>query len=424
MTRFFSCTLVCCFLLLLWGTQSFCVTFDERLWEKYAEIEVSSKNSNGNLAGVYIDPQNLGDISSKTPFADLRVVTERKEEVAWQIVVRRTEKQQEGLPHQMQNLSLTGKGETWLELLMDKPGAKVNAVDIITPNTDFSRQVQVLGSADGKNWNLVRKDGIIFDITKMEKLRHTRITFPPTGFRRIALKINNSAEQPLTINAVKVLQESISQEQMYTIPGTLQKPELNVSHKENTFVVHMNTIFPLDRLMIATTERNFQRSVEVQIKGETGNWEHWTQGTIFSFDTASMHESQLAIDMPVVATKEFLLVFKNHDSPPLSLTGVTGLGYRRLLVFKQQADQKMYLFWGNPPAQQPRYDLSGIIAKQKLNELPIFHLGQARPNTTFAGNNARLPFTERYKYLLYILMTTGIAGLVFLQYRVLRKLKQ
>jgi len=173
--------------------------------------------------------------------------------------------------------------------------------------------------------------------------------------------------------------------------------------------------------MITTSERNFQRSVEVQIKRGTGDWERWAQGTIFSFDTETMHESQLAIDMPEVATKEFRLVFKNLDSPPLSVTNITGKGYRRLLVFKQQADQKLYLFWGNPPAQQPRFDLEGVIAKQKLDELPIAYLGQARANTKFAGNNARLPFTERYTYLLYVVVILAIAILIFLQYRVIRR---
>jgi hypothetical protein len=420
MNQFLSCTL-CCALLLPWGTAGHCTTFDERLWEKYAEIETSSSRGKGSLAGVYLEPQQLGDVSAKTPFADVRVVTDLKEEVAWQIVSRRPEKRQEAIPHRMQNLSRTEKGETWLELLMDKQGDRFNAVEIITPNTDFSRQVQVLGSPDGKNWKTLRKDGVIFDFPRREKLRRTQITFPPAVFRHIALKINNGDAQPLTISGVKVLQESDSQGQTYTIPGTAEKSELNASHQENSIVVRMNTVFPLDRLMITTSERNFQRSVEVQIKRGTGDWERWAQGTIFSFDTETMHESQLAIDMPEVATKEFRLVFKNLDSPPLSVTGITGKGYRRLLVFKQQADQKLYLFWGNPPAQQPRFDLDGIIAKQKLDELPIAYLGQARANTKFAGNDARLPFTERYKYLLYVVVILAIAILIFLQYRVIRR---
>lgn len=423
MNRFLSCALLCA-LLFLRGTAGLCTTFDERLWEKYAEIKASSVSGKGSLAGVYLEPQQLGEITAKTPFADLRVVTDRKEEIPWQIVLRRPEKRREEILSQMRNLSLTENGETWLELLVEKQEARVNAVEIITPDTDFSRQVQVLGSPDGNAWNTLRKDGVIFDITRGEKLRHTRITFPHAIFRHLALKIANGDAQPLTISGVKVLQESDSQGQTYTIHGTTEKSEINASRQENSLVIRMNSVFPLERLIITTAERNFQRSVEVQVKRGTGNWARWAQGTIFSFDTATMRESQLAIDMPEVSTREFRLVFKNLDSPPLSVTNVTGEGYRRLLVFKQQADRKLYLFWGNPLAQQPQYDLSGLIARQKIDEIPIVYLSQARPNTKFAGNNARLPFTERYKYLLYVVVVLAIASLVFLQYRVFRRVDQ
>ena len=63
----------------------------------------------GSLAGVYLEPQQLGDVNAKPPFADLRVVTDLKEEVPWQIVSRRPEKRQEAMPHQMRNLSRTPK---------------------------------------------------------------------------------------------------------------------------------------------------------------------------------------------------------------------------------------------------------------------------------------------------------------------------
>ena len=413
--------LICCLLFLLSGTGGFCGTFDERLWEKYAEINIPSNESNGNLVALYLTPHLLGDTTAQPPFADFRVVTDKKEEVAWQIVEKRPQKHQEEIPHQIQNLSLNDEGETWLELLLEKQ-AVVDAVEIVTPDTDFSRQVQVLGSTDGKSWNLVRGDGVIFDITRMEKIRHTRINFPQTNFKYLALKINNNEALPLNISDVQVLQQSMEREQTYTIYGRIENTENNPNLKENSIVVNMNTAFPIDRLIINTNERNFQRSVEIQIKRDKGGWQHWAQGMVFSFDTATMHESQLKIDIPTVATKEFRLIFKNFDSPPVPVTQVTGQGYSRLLIFKQQADKKMYLFWGNPLAKQPHYDLSGVLTKTNLN-IPGAYLGQAYPNSKFAGNSARLPFTERYKYILYILVLLGIAGLIFLQYRVFKRIE-
>jgi len=421
MTKFISCILLCVSSLLFCGTEGLCTMFDERLWEKYAEIGTSSVRGEGSLAGVYLEPQQLGDITSKTPFADLRVVTDRKEEVPWQIVSMKPEKRKEELAARMRNLSRTEKGETWLVLLVDREEAPVNAVEIITPDVDFSRQVQVLGSPDGKTWNTLRKDGVIFDTTRGEKFHYTRITFPQASFRNLALKIADGDAQPLRITNVKVLLESDSQGQTYKIHGAIEKTEISASRKESSIVVRMNTVFPLDRLIIDTAERNFQRSVEVQIKRGAGDWKRWAQGVIFNFDTPAMHESQLGIDIPEVAAGEFRLVFRNLDSPPLSVANINGEGYRRLLVFKQQAGRNLYLFWGNPVAQQPQYDLAGLVAKQSPDEIPTVFLGQPHPNTKFAGNNARLPFTERYKYLLYIIVTLAIAGLMFLQYRVFRR---
>lgn len=423
MTRFLSCALLFA-ILFLQGATGLCTTFDEHLWEKYAEIEVSSDRGKGNLAGVYLEPQQLGEIAARMPFADLRVVTDRREEIPWQIVLRRPEKRQEKLPAQMRNLSRTENGETWLEILVEKQDPRMNAVEIITPDTDFSRQVQVLGSPDGKAWNILRKDGVIFDITRGEKLHHTRIAFPLSSFRHLALKIADSGAQPLTIREVNVFQENDSRGQTYTIHGTIEKSEINASRQESSVIVRMNSVFPLERLIIVTPERNFQRSVEVQVKRGTGDWGWWAQGTIFNFDTATMRESQLAIEMPEVSTRDIRLVFKNLDSPPLAVINVSGEGYRRLLVFKQQEDQKLYLFWGNPLAQQPQYDLAGLVAKQKLDQIPLGYLSQVRLNTKFAGNNARLPFTERWKYLLYIVVALAIASLVFLQYRVIRRVDQ
>jgi hypothetical protein len=117
------------------------------------------------------------------------------------------------------------------------------------------------------------------------------------------------------------------------------------------------------------------------------------------------------------------LVFRDFDSPPLAIAGVSGEGYSRLLVFKQQSGRKLYLFWGNPLAKIPQYDLSELVAKQKLEEIPVAYLSQVHPNAKFIGSKARMPFTERYKYLLCFVFLFVIAVLLFFQYRVFKRMK-
>lgn len=397
-------------------------TFDERLWEKYAAIEPGPGTPKFGLAAFYLEPRQLGSLPGKTPFAALRVVTEGRQEVPWQIISKRPLRQTEAVPATLKNLSRTEKGETWLELRLDKQDARVTSLEVITAERDFSRQVQVLGSPDGKTWNSLRTDGVIFDFNRGEELRHTRVSFPPASFLHLALRIVNGDAQPLKVLGVRALQESDSPGQTYALAGSIGKQENVPGRKESSLVVRMNSAFPLDRLVIETPDRNFQRMVEVQVRRGTGDWVPWAQGTVFNFDTPTVHESQLVIEIPEISAEEFRLIFRNLDSPALAVRNVYGQGYQKLLVFKLPEDQRTYLFWGNPKAEPPQYDLSGLLAKQQAALIPTAVLGQTRINSKFAGNSARLPFTERYQYLLYGMVAIVIAGLALLQYRVLRQM--
>jgi hypothetical protein len=397
-------------------------SFDERLWEKYAEITGPQRAGNSALAGIYLEPYQLGDTGTKTPLADLRVMTDRKEETPWQMVVQRPETQPRELAAQSRNLSQTSEGETWVELQIGTQPSRSDMIEVITPDSNFSRQVQVMGSPDGSKWNTLRKDGVIFDNSRHEKSRLTRISFPPSNFRYLALKISNNGDTPLTISAIKVFEEARSDGRTYSIPGSTGAVETIPDRNETSMIVTMGTIFPLDRIRITTPDRNFQRPVEIQVKHDGGDWGTWATGTIYNFDTETIHESRMTIDLPEIATREFRLIFRNHDNPVLKAVTVNGEGYRRLLVFKQDPGRKQYLFWGNPAAKAPNYDLADLVARQKPDQIPTMHLGNSMPNTKFAGDTARRPFTERYKQLLYGIVGLAIAGLILLQYRVFRRI--
>jgi hypothetical protein len=116
-------------------------------------------------------------------------MNDKKEEVPWQIVQRRPEKGQFEIPAAQRNLSQTPSGETWVELVLEPGQQRSGAVEVVTTDSNFSRQVQVLGSPDGASWNTIRKDGVIFDNSREAGMRLTRITYPPSSFRYLALKI-------------------------------------------------------------------------------------------------------------------------------------------------------------------------------------------------------------------------------------------
>jgi hypothetical protein len=73
------------------------------------------------------------------PFADFRVVSDRKEELPWQMVSKRPETGEEAVAGRMSNLSTTASGDTWAELLVEAKGDGVNALRIVTPETGYIR---------------------------------------------------------------------------------------------------------------------------------------------------------------------------------------------------------------------------------------------------------------------------------------------
>ncbi len=410
-----------CSIMFLGGTEGFCASFDERLWQKYAEIASLPGGSSDFLVAVNLDGYQLGDLYGTVPFADLRVVSDRKEEIPYQIVSKKPVVVEEEFSSQMRNLSTTDKGDTWVELTVDQMGKKVNALQIMTSTVNYMRQVQVFGSQDGKTWNMILNDGVVFDMIHGEKLQNTRITLPESIFPHLAIKIINNGAQPLVIEEIKALQHSNFLGQSYAISGSLSSIEVNGSRKENSVVVQMQRVFPIDRLILNTLERNFQRFVTVQVRGKNREWIAVAGGTVFSFDSPTMHSSQLEIELPEIAAKEFRLVFKNFDSPPLSLTNVVGKGYTRLLVFKRYPGRRLYLFWGNPLAEKPHYDIAGAVTPQSVEQLAQATLGPVHENASFLGEKARQPFTERYKVLLYVVVSLAIIGLLLLQYQVFKR---
>ncbi|NTU96835.1 MAG: DUF3999 domain-containing protein [Chlorobiaceae bacterium] len=415
--------IVFCMMMILAGIPGIAAPFDDRFWEKYAGIELPGDIGNASLALLSLDPYQLGDLQAKVPFADFRIVSDRKEEIPCQIIAKRPVKREVEIPHEMLNLSTTADGATWVELRLREKEGSANAMQLVTPDTDYIRPVEVLGSNDGKTWNVIGAAGVLFDIARPEKMQNARVSFPEASFSRLALKIANGGGKPLSITGIRVLKETETPGQSFFIDAKAEKQQIDAARKESSIIVRMQSVFPVDRLSVETAETNFHRAVTVQKKNERGDWSEIAAGAIYSFDTPTMHLKQFAIEMPEVAAREFRLVFRDHDSPPLVISRVNGEGYRRALVFKIYSGRRLFLFWGNHSAEKPVYDLAGAIEKQDLDRLPAAMLGTVRNNTNFAGAEARMPFTERYRLLLSAVVFLAIAGLMVLQYRVFRRMK-
>lgn len=394
--------------------------FDKRYWERYAEINIPPEGLLPPLGGIYLDPGYFESIRVKIPFSDIRIISGNDAEIPYQIIARGPETKEDELSVRMLNLSYTKKKETYFEGFIEKTPIIYNIVEIITNENNFYRQLQIFGSTDGKNWNLLRGDAVIFDYNHEEKLRHSKITLPNSTFRYIGIKIINNNERPLKISSVKVYYQEIHPGIDTPVNVLISKKEDNTKTKETTLIVNLSSFFPVTKLTLTTPDKNFQRKIIIWIKRDE-EWIRWTDDVIFNLDTEKIKEYKLDINISEVSAKEMKLVIKNYDSPPVNITGINAIGYKRILIFKLDGRQRYYVFWGNEQAKSPEYDISHLLAKYNIKDLQIFSVGAHITNPHFVGYKKSLPFTERYKYLLYGAIIFLIALLILLQYVVMKK---
>ncbi len=395
--------------------------FDERHWEMYAEIQIPPEGQLPSLGAVFLEQWYFENAKAKTSFSDIRILSGSKVEVPYQIITRSPETKVEELTVRMLNLSKTKQDETYFEGLIEKAPIIYNMIEILTDEKNFYRQVQLFASTDGQKWNLIRGDAVIFDYSGEENLRHTKITFPDSRYRYLSIKIINNTDKPIKITGLKVFYNK-------TDPGIetggnafISKQETDSRKKESIIIVNLSPNFPVRKINLITSDKNFQRRVGIWVKQDSKEWIKWSDDMIFDFITEKVKESKMDITIPEISSRELKFVIKNYDSPPINITGINIIGYKKTAIFKLYGKQKYYIFWGNPQAQSPQYDISQLIAKHNSRDIRLFTVSEQKKNPKFIGHEKRLPFTERYKYLLYGIIILVMAGLILLQYKVIKK---
>jgi hypothetical protein len=391
--------------------------FDSRYWEKYAEISLPA---DGNLPAFgRINLYNNG--GPEQNLSGIRIVTRSKREMPYQIVTRRPDSRTTEIQAKVVNLSSTPDQDTTFEGVLADKAVTYNAVEIVSDSQKFFRQVQIFGGADGVTWYRIRTDAVIFDYSDDKPVRHTKITIPDTRYRHLKVIINNRQQQPLKITGLKLFYDRRDSGLEETVPAQIKKQDIDAPNKTSSAEVELKYPTAFVGLNIVTSDKNFYRNVDVYVKRDSEQWVKWGSDFIFNFEGDAMMESKSVISVPEVTTRDVRLVIRNMDSPPLKISDVSAVSYQKTVVFKIDGRDNYFLFWGNSAAKAPTYDIASHISRQNIDSIRVFGLEPEKSNPDYVGSDKAKPFTERYKWLLYLLVGLVIAGLGYYQYRVIKK---
>ena len=318
---------------------------------------------------------------------DLRLVAGRDREVPYQLVT--LEKAERSTPVSVTIRDL-GHVEGEYSTFVADVGASGNLhseVDIDTGGHNFRRTVIVETSFDGETWAVAQENGEIYDFTSSDRefrVRHTSVRYPQSAARYLRVKVLNGGEPHLKITGATVyLAEEVAARETDYLPTSV-----SVTRDEYGTTRHLLDLgsggVPISRLSFRSDTPNFYRGAGVEGSDDGEEWQ-WLGGeSIYSFDTPKFVGSLLELELRESRYRYYRLAVDDADNPPLSLTGYTLHSADRLLRFQAEPNTDYALYYGNPVAEAPVYDLGQVVA------LP--------GNGEFAGGNAGGPAGERGVY--------------------------
>jgi hypothetical protein len=125
---------------------------------------------------------------------------------------------------------------------------------------------------------------------------------------------------------------------------------------------------PLTRLTCATQTPLFDRSISLyeELTDERGNKYRRPLGSTTWTQTPERRTKDFSLLLDSAPQSDTLfLETENGDNPPIKLEKFTVFYPATRLLFKAKPDDELFLYYGNPRAASPRYDLS-LVAGQLL----------------------------------------------------------
>lgn len=310
----------------------------------------------------------------------------------------------------------TVAGQTSFDAEM--PDGAYSDIVLDVQGENFIAKVAVTGSHDQTSMATRLGSYTIFDLTNQKLGRSTVLHLPQSNFRYLHFMIIGSVK-PQQVAGLTVERAAHGQQSYMTVAETasvMQKGRESLVQ----FTIPANV--PVDRVEFVPgpQPQNFSRDAAVTVKriGEANEGE--LPATVSSagnllrvhgvHDGHRIDEEHLAVDAPYVdlsTASQWTVTIDNGDDAPLDLKAVRLEMAERELCFDAAAGASYTLFYGDSALSAPRYDYARLFTPEKVAAQATLAAEQANPQYT-ARPDTR-PFTERYPWMLWVVLVAVVA---------------
>lgn len=356
---------------------------------------------------------------------DLRVVDGTGAEVPFKLVVEREAGQTRPRRVSLFNNAYTQGQYQSFVVNLGGSGQTHNWIRILTSERNFQKQVEIAGSDDQQNWQVLKSDGYIFGHTEPRRgfvAQETTLTYPTATFRYLRVKIFSAT--PFPVSGVEVTEQVASFAKEVTFRPAVSQTEDAATQSSVLTLDFGQGGLPTRELTLQTAATNFDRPAELWSSTDGQRWRRIGSGYLFRVAQPKFSGSNLTLTYPETAARYLRLDIYNGDDRPLGFTGATARGTLRSVVFNAQRGGQYFLSYGNVNARYPEYDLERLFPYLEVPAIAGATLGPKHLNPAFvAPLPPVVPFTERYPWLLPMLLVVVALGLLGLIARFVRQVK-
>ncbi|MDO8585950.1 MAG: DUF3999 family protein [Armatimonadota bacterium] len=391
--------------------------FNPKRWERYSPIEapagVKAKYAQVTLdRGVYLraDPND----------ADLRVVANGAREIPFNLLIDSDETSEVQRTSRIQDSMTVPKKYSSFVIDLGKPGILSSRVKIRTTSSNFTRKVSIYASGDGVKWAVLRDDGYIFNFSRDYFAESVVVDYPRSSQRYIRVRIWNLREKPIESISAEVFLLNRKPAVRYLAYAGLGDVYQNARDKSTDVVLDIGGVGPpVDRVEIESPNVNYHRQVEIAGSENLRVWSslHW--GEIYKFATDKVRGGKSNVDVGIQGYRYIRLRIRNFDDPPIRISKVRVYCYRRRVFFPYKPGENYRLYYGNPEAESPTYDIQTVFQYLSTEKAPRLKLGPGVGNAAYIQPFGTKYWLEKNPWALWV---TLLVAAVLLGYLIVRSI--
>lgn len=314
-----------------------------------------------------------------------------------------------------------GNLQMTLDLATCRQAPRHSRIRIATPRTNFRRKVRVETSDDNHYWVLAREDGYIFDFSEdTRKLSALTVDYPLATRRYVRATIFGWSS-PDDVSAVWSINRDERPPERVIIDAVTPQRSEDRTNRSSVLTLDLGQSgLPHDRVRLEAVRSDFHRAVQLDASEDGKIWTVAAQGTIFRVPD----EEALALSYPKRYDRYLRLRIFNGDDRPIPVTRVYVEAMKQVMKFLPPTAGDVTLYYGNPDAAPPVYDLAATLSRHGPIPETTPILGEWKLNPEYRAPAPKLkPWSDRHPVVLYGVLGVAVAGmglltiLFFLQVR-------